>query len=100
MQRKYAIYSSPIGDIRIEHRAGKLTRLQISGDEGVGSDEPHKGERDPFTDAINEQVVEYLRGERREFDVEVDLSDLPHFKSRCLMNFGISLTQRLEAIER
>lgn len=38
------------------------------------------GVRDSFMDRLVRQVEQYLRGERREFDVELDLSDSTPFQ--------------------
>lgn len=74
-----AVYASSIGDILIEHRGERLLRLNI-----LESEAADRGKADRFSDMVYGQVVEYLRGERRSFDVEIDISDCTPFQRRVL----------------
>ncbi|MFR9602340.1 MAG: methylated-DNA--[protein]-cysteine S-methyltransferase [Rikenellaceae bacterium] len=76
METKFATYKSPIGYLLIGHRGeGRLTHLQIL------EHEPQAvGAKDPFTDMVYGQVMEYLRAERTTFDVELDISGCTPFQ--------------------
>ncbi len=72
----FAIYHTPIGYIRIEHKGCTLSRLQI-----LGSVEPLEyGETDSFSDMVFSQVMEYLGGQRQAFDIKVDISTCTPFQ--------------------
>lgn len=74
---KFAVYSSPIGEILISHCGDQLTRLKILVDEP--SD---RGVADSFSDIVFHQVVEYLTHRRRCFDVKIDLSGVTPFQRK------------------
>ncbi len=74
-----AHYSSPIGWISIESCDDRITGLKILREAPSTISEPT-----PFTDRAFAQVMEYLRGERREFDLEIDISRCTTFQQRVL----------------
>ncbi|MFI3315960.1 MAG: methylated-DNA--[protein]-cysteine S-methyltransferase [Rikenellaceae bacterium] len=75
METNFAIYPSPLGFIRIEHRASRLSALRI-----LEREPDEFGARDTFCDMVYEQLSEYFRGERRRFDIELDLSGCTPFQ--------------------
>lgn len=78
---KHAIYCIPdIGMCHIDYRGETLVRLQLSPD--LGSAE--SGEHSSFSDAVFKQVHEYLAGERKEFEVAVDISNRTPFQQLIL----------------
>lgn len=79
MNKSFAIYRTPIGWIRVEGESGRLTRLTIERD--VVEDH---GVRDAFTDRVFEQVMEYLKGRREEFDIELSLDSCTPFQRRVM----------------
>ncbi len=77
MSSKCAIYSSPIGYLRIEHRDNRLTLLHILQERPA-----EVGEADHFTDMVFGRVMEYLQSGRTTFDVEMDLRGCTPFQRR------------------
>ncbi len=75
----FAIYHSPIGWIKVEGSNERLTRLSI--EQEIGDD---RGVKDSFTDRVFEQVMEYLKGKRREFDIAIDLDSCTPFQRRVM----------------
>lgn len=75
----FAVYSSPIGYIHIEHIDQRVVKLQI-----LKQEPAECGEADGFTDMLYHQLEEYFRGERSVFDVEVDISGCTPFQQRVL----------------
>ncbi|MFR9619815.1 MAG: methylated-DNA--[protein]-cysteine S-methyltransferase [Rikenellaceae bacterium] len=75
----WAIYKLSIGYLRIEHRDQRLTLVQMLQREPL-----HFGEADEFCDRVAEQLSEYLRGERCEFDLEIATSGCTPFQQRVL----------------
>ncbi|MFR9649258.1 MAG: methylated-DNA--[protein]-cysteine S-methyltransferase [Rikenellaceae bacterium] len=75
----FAVYASPIGYIRIEHRLRRVTLVQI-----LESRPTDLGCADDYSDMIYHQIEEYLAGHRRLFDVEVDISLCTPFQQRVL----------------
>lgn len=75
----YAIYPSPIGDIYIQHQGQRLQKLKILSGEPADCGSP-----DSFTDMVYSQIIEYIRGERKSFDIELDIDSLTPFHSSVL----------------
>ncbi|MFI3323474.1 MAG: methylated-DNA--[protein]-cysteine S-methyltransferase [Rikenellaceae bacterium] len=81
MERCRAEYSIPgLGWCYIECRGDVVVSLQLS----RGAETLCCGERTPFTDGIFAQVVEYLAGERLEFDAPLDMGHLTPFQQKVL----------------
>ncbi len=79
MTTTFAIYSSPIGSIHIEHLNRRLSRLQI-----LDLEPEDLGSPDDFTDMVYQQIEEYLRGDRKVFDIELDISHTTPFQQAVL----------------
>ncbi|MFR9504334.1 MAG: methylated-DNA--[protein]-cysteine S-methyltransferase [Rikenellaceae bacterium] len=77
MGSHFAVYTSSIGYIYIEERECRLSKLQI-----LQSSPSDKGCPTPFIDGIFRQVLEFLRGERRKFDVELYLDAITSFQRK------------------
>lgn len=76
MDKIFAIYSLPFGYIRIEHNNNeKLSLLHI-----LESEPTDFGVKDAFTDRVYSQILEYTKGERQNFDVEIDFSECTPFQ--------------------
>jgi len=75
---------TPIGTIGVEATEAGLRRVRLPGegeqDEGVRSD----GRASAIADAAVGQLEEYLRGEREEFDVELDWNGVDDTHRRVL----------------
>lgn len=79
MKNRFVVYLSPLGYLRIEHRAERLTLLKI--EQGEPQD---FGAADDFSDMVYAQLMEYVKGERRSFDLEIDLGGCTSFQQRVL----------------
>lgn len=78
---KRAIYCIPnVGMCYIDYRGEVVVGLRLS----PNWDSVSGCERTPFSDAVFQQVLEYFAGERRVFDVAVDINDLTPFQQRIL----------------
>ncbi len=75
----FAIYDTSIGYLRIEHMDQRVTKLQI-----LTNKPTLFGKADNFTERVYKQIVEYLRGERKIFDIEVDISTSTPFQQIVL----------------
>ncbi|MFI3322961.1 MAG: methylated-DNA--[protein]-cysteine S-methyltransferase [Rikenellaceae bacterium] len=73
--KNFAVYSLPIGFVCIEHYDSKVVSLQIL--EGEPSD---FGSADSFTDMVYSQLVEYICSERKEFEIEIDITGCSPFQ--------------------
>lgn len=73
----FTIYNTAVGYIHIEHYDHKVSRLEILADEPV-----NLGVTNDFSEIVFNQLLEYFRGERREFDIEVDISGCTPFQQR------------------
>lgn len=81
MRTKRAIYCIPnVGMCYIDYRGEVVVGLRLSSTWGSVSG----CERTPFSDAVFQQVLEYFAGERKVFDVAMDISDLTPFQQRIL----------------
>lgn len=76
---KFAVYSSPIGFLRMEHKDGRLSLLHI-----LESQPDSLGEPDAFMDGVFDQIIEYIRGSRKSFDIELDISSCTDFQRSVL----------------
>ncbi|MGL6114268.1 MAG: methylated-DNA--[protein]-cysteine S-methyltransferase [Cetobacterium sp.] len=68
MKKKYAIYDSPIGEIKIEYEKEVVKDLYVKDKFFL-----EKGECSPITDLCYSQLLEYLKGERKEFSIPLSL---------------------------
>ncbi|MFI3247907.1 MAG: methylated-DNA--[protein]-cysteine S-methyltransferase [Rikenellaceae bacterium] len=73
----FTIYNTAVGYIRIEHHNHKVSKLEILADEPA-----NLGVTNDFSEIVFNQLLEYFRGERREFDIEVDISSCTTFQQR------------------
>lgn len=67
----YAIYSFPFGQLKIGYRGAAVTLLTRT------DEPPHSEGRTALTDLVFQQVMEYLNGQRREFDFPYILHGTP-----------------------
>ncbi|MFI3266961.1 MAG: methylated-DNA--[protein]-cysteine S-methyltransferase [Rikenellaceae bacterium] len=79
METRFAVYSSPIGYIRVEHIDNKLSLLHV-----LESQPIELGTCDKFTDMVFAQIMEYIKSERKCFDVELDISRCSEFQTAVL----------------
>ncbi|MCX8109987.1 MAG: methylated-DNA--[protein]-cysteine S-methyltransferase [Syntrophorhabdaceae bacterium] len=87
---KYAIFDSSLGNILFVSRDNALIRLQISHDDPSSIknkfiiEEPGGIESvKPFLN-IAKQLDQYIKGEKVDFSIDVDLSGLPEFTQKIL----------------
>lgn len=76
---RFAIYSTPVGYVRVEHREERLTLLHILEEEPIDF-----GYKDSFTELVYSQVIEYLSCKREAFDIELDFSGCTPFQIEVL----------------
>lgn len=85
------IHPSPLGPLRLEARDGRLVGLWMDADPG----EAERGD-DPVLDAIAAQLDEWFAGERRDFDVPVELDGTPFqrevWTALCDIPFGETIS--------
>ncbi len=74
----FAIYDTPIGRCRIESLCGEITALSFD------AESSQVGQRSELSDMLYAQLMEYLRGERQEFDIPLNIDHLPPFTRRVL----------------
>lgn len=78
---KHAIYYIPdVGMCHIGYRGEVVVGLRLS----PTWDSVNGCDRTPFSDAVFKQVLEYFAGERRVFDVAMDISERTPFQQRIL----------------
>ncbi len=78
---KRAIYCIPnVGMCHIDYIGEVVVGLQLSPVWDSVSD----CERTPFSDSVFSQVLEYFTGERKEFDVEIDIDRMTPFQQKIL----------------
>ncbi len=78
---KRAIYCIPdVGMCHIYYLSEVVVGLRLSS----AWDSVSGCERTPFSDSVFSQVLEYFAGERREFDVAIDISRVTPFQQKIL----------------
>ncbi len=83
MNAAFAVYETPLGALLVEECEDRLTYLSIL---PYGGDSDSEDEDNPFnhpnefTDMVYAQVMEYLAGERTQFDIDIDLSHCTPFQ--------------------
>lgn len=83
MLAQSAIFNTSIGLVSIEYIDSRLTLLQImKGEPILGIRVLEEVQLDEFALEVYNQVGEYLRGERREFDLELDFDGCTDFQRR------------------
>ncbi len=60
---RYAVYKTNIGNIKLTYENDYITNITTIINENCG-----EGEKTNFTNNVHEQLVQYLKGERFEFD--------------------------------
>lgn len=87
---EYTVFNSSIGSVLLMAQAGKIIRLDVSrkspGElkKAISARYPHTRESAEMFQRPIQLLDRYLRGERVDFDVEVDISDLRPFTRRVL----------------
>lgn len=79
VKHNFAVYSSPIGYVKIGCRDNKLTLLHI-----LDREPEDLGQANSFTDRVYREIIEYIKGERKVFDIDLDISRCSAFQSRVL----------------
>lgn len=83
MVKKSAIFKCKIGFISIKYIGNRLTLLHILEGEPISHNQIISiDELDSFALRVYREVEEYLSGERRVFDLEIDLSGCSDFSTR------------------
>ena len=78
---KRAIYCIPhVGMCHLDCRDEVVVGLRLS----PAWDSASGGECTPFSDAVFQQVLDYFAGERKEFDVAIDISRKTPFQQKIL----------------
>lgn len=80
MDDTFASYESPLGMLEMEVKGGKLIYLEIFPYGYKDDYDDPLSQPNELTDVICQQVLEYVAGERTEFDVEIDYSRCTPFQ--------------------
>ena len=96
----FAIYRTPLGNLKISFENDAVTSLDIT-------DHPEEtGEKTKLTDLVYEQIVEYFDGKRTKFDFPYELKgtefqmkvwkalcDIPYGETRSYKDIAIAINQ-------
>ncbi len=75
----FAVYSSEVGYIRIAQRDERVVALAI-----LSETPADMGRANDYLDRVYTQIIEYLRGERSTFNIEIDISTCTEFQQKVL----------------
>ena len=96
MEKNFAVYETPFGYMRMKYEGDKIIDLEII------TDVEDKGVATEITDMTYNEIIEYIKGKRKEFDFPFELRGTEFqnkvWKALCDIPYGETKTYKDIAI--